>query len=140
MLKCKYFIVFSYFLEVFVDLVRFHSHTIIPDTNNHYLSFPIPVLTVMLVQLTKASRTMLNSMVAVCIVFYSRFQWECHGNLLVYIMMSVLLCVFVEVILKSHLLPNILIVLFPAKTKCCVCVFPSIFTSVFEDDSVIFLS
>lgn len=79
-------------------------------------------------------------MVAVWIVFYSRFQWECHGNLLVYMMMSVPLCVFVEVILKSHLLPNILIVLFPAKTKCCVFVFSSIFASVFEDDSVIFLS
>lgn len=69
---------------------------------------------------------MLNSMVAVWIVFYSRFQWECHGNLLAYMMMSVPLCVFVEVILKSHLLPNIFIVLSPAKTKCCVCVcFPA---------------
>lgn len=90
-------------------------------------------------QFTKASRTMLDSMVAVCNVFYSRFWWECHGNLLVYMMMSFSLCMFEEVILKSHLLSYILIVFSLAKTKCFV-FFSSIFTSIFEDDSIIFLS
>lgn len=84
---------------------------------------------------------MLDSTVAVGIVFYPRFQWECHGNLLVYTPMSFSLCMSEEVILKSHLLSYILIdFFFLAKTKCSFHPYPPIIvTSVFEDDSIIFL-